>query len=395
MYIREKYLEELIRYKDTEFIKILTGVRRSGKSYILEMFKQHLLKSGIHDEFIINLNFENLELGKLLTYEALYGYLKERITKKQKYYVLFDEIQMVGNWQRLINGLRISFDCDIYITGSNADLLSGELATHLSGRYVEIKVFPFSFKEYCEFKGIVEAPNELHFDDYMKYGGFPSIIPFDDKKLVQNVLLGIYNSIILKDVSLRGGISNIDLLLSVMNFLFDNIGQSISCNNIVNYLISKGRKARNEIVEKYLSLLENSFIFYKVKRYDIRGKEYLKTLGKYYAVDTGLRSAVLGRQDINQGSIVENIVYIELVRRGYKVFVGKYETNEIDFVCLGSDETLYIQVTQQLPSGPREQTPLLKIKGGYKKMIITNNRMDVGVVDGIPVIHIVDFLLKV
>ncbi len=390
---REKYLKKLVSYKDTEFIKVITGVRRSGKSTILNLYKEYLEnnKSGK----ILFLNFEHPATFDMQSYEKLYEYIKQEISNEEKVYFLFDEIQEVSEWQKLINGLRVAYDCDIYITGSNATLLSGELATYLTGRYVEIKVYPFSFSEIVEYKNLESEKDIQHaFNEYLKYGGFPSIINLDDDTLKQDVLKGIYNSVILKDVSLRSNIEGIDLLLRISLFLMDNIGNPISTNKVANYIKSQGYTTSFERVDSYLKLLVDAFIFYKAQRYDIRGKERLKTLGKYYIVDSGLRNTMLQRSTTNRGSLLENIVYLKLITEGYDVFVGKYNEREIDFVCFKNEKTKYIQVTYEIPKDDdRETRNLLFIQDNYEKLVITMNYLDVGNVAGVEVKHVIDFLL--
>lgn len=389
---RDKYLEKLILYKDTEFIKVITGVRRSGKSTLLLLFRNHLKSEGINN--ILFINFEHPDTFKIQDYESLYEYIKSNVSKEEKVYFLFDEIQEVKEWQKLVNGLRIAYDCDIYITGSNATLLSGELATYLTGRYVEIKVLPFTFSEIIEFKELdTDKEIQLAFNEYLKFGGFPAIVKLDDDLLKQEVLRGIYNSVILKDVSLRSNIEDVDMLLRISLFLMDNIGNPISVNNVSNYIRNQGYTTSHERVDTYLKLLEEAFVFYKAQRYDIRGKERLKTLGKYYVVDLGLRNTMLQRTTTNRGSQLENLVYLKLINEGYNVFVGKYDQYEIDFVCFKEDKTKYIQVAYELPKDDqRESRNLLLIKENYEKIIVTMNYLDVGVIDGINVVHIIDFL---
>ena len=312
----------------------------------------------------------------------------------EKTYFLFDEIQEVENWQRVVNGLRVAYDSDIYITGSNATMLSGELATLLSGRYVEIKIMPLSFIEFCEFKNYQDDSRYLrYYQEYLEIGSFPSVALLQNESLTENVLEGIFDSIILKDVSLRGGIKDTALLLRIVRYLMDQIGHPVSAGSIANTLSSSGRKTSNETVDKYLNLLEDSFIFYKADRYDIRGKERLKTLSKYYVVDLGLRNVVLGRNRGNFGSQLENIVFLELIRRGFEVSVGKLDDKEIDFVCRNPHETLYVQVAYELPQNSKRETDnLLRIPDNYRKILITGNPMDSGVVEGIEILSVIDFL---
>ena len=390
---RDKYLNKLISYKDTEFIKVITGVRRSGKSTLLTLFKEYIIKDGSNN--ILFLNFEHPDTFNIQDYKSLYEYIKLNINEKEKVYFLFDEIQEVKEWQKLINGLRVAYDCDIYITGSNASLLSGELSTYLTGRYVEIEIYPFTLSEIIEYKEIEsERDIQLAFNDYLIYGGFPSIINLEDDLLKKEVLKGIYNSVILKDVSLRSNIEDVDMLLRISLYLMDNIGNPISVNNVANYIRSQGYTTSHERVDSYLKLLEDAFVFYKALRYDIRGKERLKTLGKYYVVDLGLRNTMLQRSTTNRGSQLENIVYLKLINDGYDVFVGKYNKYEIDFVCFKEDDVKYIQVAYEIPKdNDRESRNLLMIKENYEKIIITMNYLDVGIIDGVKVIHIIDFLL--
>lgn len=393
--LRPLYLKRIEPMIDTEFIKVITGVRRSGKSYLLLMIRDQLLKRGISEKQIIYLNFENPEYFDLLDYRKLYEYLKKKVDKSKKTYFFFDEIQEVHEWQKLINGLRVAFDSDIYITGSNASLLSGELASYLTGRYVQIPVLPLTFREYLKFKNYEQDDPARHFNDYLEYGGFPSVVLQDNNQLKRDVLSGIYNSILLRDVAGRATIKNTEVLERAGLFLLGNAGQLISINKIANTLRSSGFKISNNTIEAYLNLLQDAFLFYKVPRYDIRGKELLKGQGKFYAVDLGFVRSQLRRERINRGSKIENLVYLELLSRDYEVFVGKYDTKEIDFVAKNDSDTLYIQVTNQIPqNNTRETDNFLHLPTGYRKIIITNNWDDVGVIDGIEVVHITDFLTK-
>lgn len=393
---RNSYLNKLIEFKDTEFIKVITGVRRSGKSSILRLFEQHLLSNNIDKSQIIFINFEHPDFQNYLDDKSLYEYLLKYTTENKKYYFLFDEIQEVDSWQKLINGLRLKFECDIYITGSNANLLSGELSTYLSGRYVEIKVMPLSFKEFLVFKNYNDTTKiDLYYNEYIKNGAFPSVALLNNENIIDDVIKGIYNSIILKDVMLRGNIKDGYLLEKLVAFIFDNIGNSVTSNSIANTLNANGLKTRNETIDAYLQLLENSFIIYKANRFNIRGKEHLKSQPKYYCVDIGLRNISIGRNRGNFGSVLENIVYLELIRKGYEVSIGKLDSLEIDFVCTKPNKTIYYQVAYDMPKeSDRETSNLLKIPDSYKKVVITANRMVTGNIDGIEIIHITDFLLK-
>ncbi len=392
--IRQQYLKQLVESKDTEFIKVLTGVRRSGKSFILNMFRDYLISMGVEQSRIIYINFEHPDTDDIKNYKTLNKYLKSKAEESGKYYFLFDEIQEVENWQRVVNGLRVAYDSDIYITGSNATMLSGELATLLSGRYVEIKILPLSFTEFCDFKNYHDDSRYgRYYQEYFEIGSFPSVALLQNETLTESVLKGIFDSIILKDVCLRGGIKNTALLLRIVRYLLDQIGHPVSAGSIANTLSSGGRKTSNETVDKYLALLEDAFIFYKADRYDIRGKERLKTLGKYYVVDLGLRNVALGRNRGNVGSQLENVVYLELIRRGFEVSVGKLDDKEIDFICRSPRETLYVQVAYELPQNSKRETDnLLRIPDNYRKILITGNPMDSGVIEGIEIISVIDFL---
>lgn len=389
---RPLYMKKILPMINTEFIKIITGVRRSGKSYLLLMIKDELLKHGVEPEQIIYLNFENPEYFNILSFDKLYQYLKEKVNSNKKVYFLFDEIQEVSQWQKLINGLRVAYDSDIYITGSNASILSGELATYLTGRYVEIKVQPLTMNEYLNFKDYSDSA-EKHFNDYLEYGGFPAVVLQTDNQLKNDVLKGIFNSILLRDVTQRVTIKNPEALERITLFLLSNIGQLVNVNRIANTLRSSGLKISNNTIEGYLKLLEEAYLFYKVPRYDICGKEYLRGQGKYYVVDLGFVRSQLRRQGTNRGAMIENLVFLKLLSEGYEVFVGKYDNKEIDFVAVNNNETVYLQVTDHIPENSKRETDnLLHLATGYRKILITNSWNDVGEIDGIPVIHLIDFL---
>lgn len=388
---RDIYFQKIIKYLDTEFIKVITGVRRSGKSYLLLMLKKYLEEN---DKQVLYLNFEHPDTFSLYDLESLYKHIKENVDKSKKIYFIFDEIGEVSEWQKLVNGLRVAYDADIYITSSNATLLSGELATYLSGRYVEITLYPLSFKEYIKFNENKEKVDNL-LKSYLEFGGFPSVALIADPQMKKDILKGIYNSIILKDVSLRGNVENIDVLLKLALYLLDNIGNTISSSKIADYFKTQNQNVKADTINKYLLLLENAFIFYKVNRYDLRGKERLKTLGKYYVVDLGLKNVVLGRANTNLGYMVENIVYLKLLQSGHQVFVGKYDNTEIDFVCFKDGKTKYIQVALSMPENSKRETDnLLKIRDNYERLIVTYDYKDVGVIEGIEIVHLKDFLLR-
>lgn len=392
MYLRESYMNKLKKYIDTEFIKVITGARRSGKSYLLKMLEQELKERGVASENIIFLNFESLELMHIVDAKDLSAYIKERVKKENKIYFLLDEIQRIENWEKLVNGLRVSYNSDIYITGSNSEILSGELATHLAGRYVEIPIYPLSFVEFLNFKSYDREKIDIKWKEYFEYGGFPSVV-LSDESLKLDILSGIYSSIVLRDIAQRANIRESSILEKVILFLLDNIGQTVNTNKTANTIKSYGRKVSNNTVENYLSLLEKSFLFYKAQRYDIKGKEYLSTSAKYYVVDLGFFKSQIN-QNRNYGSRLENMVYLELKRRGYEVCTGTYDTKEIDFIAKKGSETIYIQVADRIPeNSSRETDNLLYLPSGSKKILIVNSWSDVGQWEGIPIIHISDFLL--
>ncbi|MFC0616185.1 ATP-binding protein [Enterococcus faecalis] len=395
MFQRPIYLNQLIQFKDSDFIKVITGVRRSGKSVLLMLFKEYLLEENVSEDHIIYMNFESFEYQAIKTEEKFREKLKELLPKdNKKIYLLFDEIQVVEGWQRVVNGIRVSYDSDIIITGSNANMLSGELATLLSGRYIEIPIYPLSFQEFLSVKGIEVNSRKIDsaYDEYEKYGGFPSVV-IAEEAIKDTILSGIFDTIVLNDVALRAGVKDPTALKSIISFLSDNVGQLVNSSKIVNTLKSEGVETTAHTVNRYLDLLENGYLFYRVKQYDIRGREYLRTNGKYFIVDSGLRRNAIGRKDGNYSNRLENIVFIELKRRGYTIDIGRLDNKEIDFIARRLDETLYVQVTYELPNNTHETDNLLNIKDNYKKIVITGRYHDIGQINGIPIIYIVDWLL--
>ncbi len=398
MIIRDNYLKKLIACKDTEFIKVITGVRRSGKSTILLMFKNYLLDNGVKEDNIIYINFESVIYDDIKTYKDLYKYVKEKI--KNKTYLLLDEVQNVNSWEKAINSFKVDFDIDIYITGSNAYLLSSELSTLLSGRYVEIKVYPLSFKEYLMFNNYDKSNLEDKFNEYLKYGGLPAITLIkDNNDLILSYLSDIYNSIVKKDIIDRNSIKDIALLENIIKYLANNIGSSISSNKISDYLNSNKivEKSNHQTIDNYLNMLEKSFIMYKAERTDIKSKSLLKTLGKYYISDVGIRNIILGFRNIDEGHLLENIVYLELLRRGYRVNIGKTYDYEIDFVAENPNSIKYFQVTKSLLNEQvkeRELRSLESIDDNYEKIILSMDKNLSNDYNGIKVINIIDWLLE-
>lgn len=393
---RAEYLKKLIQFRDTDLIKVITGVRRSGKSVLLMQYRDYLKSQGVADNQIIYLNFEELELLSVRTADALVKVLQPKLDKQRHQYIMLDEIQMVDGWQTVVNGIRVSYDCDIIVTGSNAKMLSGELATLLSGRYVEIPIYPFSFKEFLAAKEITSDSREVDqaFLAYEKYGGFP-LVTLSPVALKDDILSSLYDTITLKDVAERAQVRDITSLRALVAFLADNIGQLVQPAKVAGVLKNEGISISNHTVENYLQLLEDAFLFYRARQYDLRGKKYLRTAGKYFIVDPGLRRTAIGRRPGNYAGQLENVVYVELQRRGYTVDVGKMNTKKIDFVARKVDRVLYVQVSYEIPANSHETDNLLQLRDNYEKLLITQRHYpDIHDVDGIPVINIVDWLLR-
>ena len=395
---RDIYLNKLIQFKDKPLIKVITGIRRCGKSTLLDLFEEYLLNNGIKKENIIHMNFEDLTYDEIKDYKDLNKYIKEKVLDNDKKYIILDEIQQVSNWEKAINSFLVTLNCDIYITGSNAYLLSSEISTLLSGRYVEIKMLPLSFKEYLDFNDYNTKENlEKHFNDYLLYGGLPIVSYVHDKSAIRNILSGVFNTVIIKDVAKRNSIRDITLLENLIRYIAQNIGSPISSRNISNYLNSAGRKTSTETIDNYLKMLENAFVIYKANRFDIKGKMYLKTLEKYYVVDTGIRNELLSFKDGDYGHMLENLVYLELLRRGYDVSVGKIDNLEVDFIAQNYDEKIYYQVSASIldeNTKKRELNPFDHIPDHYEKVILTMDRTPIKDFNGIKNINIIDFLLQ-
>ncbi len=395
---REQYLNKLIQFKDKQLIKVITGIRRCGKSTLFELYQSYLKSQGVADNQIISINFENLQFENLLDYKKLYEYVFKKISKTKKTYIFLDEIQHVKEFQKAVDSLFVIKNVDVYITGSNAYILSGELATLLSGRYIEIEMMPLSFKEYSDFADKKRDQKEK-FKEYLKYGSFPYITALDNKQeAITEYLKGIYNTVLLKDVVAKNKIQDVMILESVIKFLFHNIGSFISAKKISDTLNSNGRKISVNTVESYLSALKNSYIIYQANRYDIKGKQYLKTLSKYYVVDIGLRNILLSNQDTDFGHVLENIVYLELIRRGYKVSIGKViGDKEVDFVAVNEKGIIYYQVAASVSDSKtlkRELASLETINDNYPKYLITSDDYIDATYNGIKQINIIDFLLS-
>ncbi|QYR63255.1 ATP-binding protein [Fusobacterium animalis] len=400
---RDLYLEEIKKYMNKPIIKVITGMRRSGKSMILKLIQEELEKMGIVKENIIYMNFESLVFIDIKDFEALYKHIiKKTFNKKGKIYILLDEIQEVKGWEKAINSFLVDLDVDIYITGSNANLLSSELATYIAGRYIEIKIYPLSFQEYIDFASENNKKTPLSIDEYfyqyLNFGGLPGIHIFNyNKEEIYQYLADVYNSILLRDVIAKNNIRDIELLERVVLYIMDNIGNTFSAKSISDFLKNQGRKLSIETIYNYLKALENAFIISKVQRYDIKGKNILETQEKYYLSDLGFRNAKLGYQSNDISSYLENIIFLELLRRKYKVNVGKKNNKEIDFIANLRDENLYLQVTYLLASPEtieREFSPLKAIKDNYPKMVLSMDNLPESNIEGIKRKRIIDFLLE-
>ena len=398
MIIREKYLKKMIDAKDTDFIKVITGVRRSGKSTLLLMFRDYLLANGVKEENIVHINFESAKYDDIKDYKDLYKYIEDKV-KDEKIYLLLDEIQSVSSWEKAINSFKVDFNMDIYITGSNAYLLSSELSTLLSGRYIEIKMYPLSFKEFLVFNNYDENNLEEKFNEYLKYGGLPAITLIKgNDELILSYLNDIYNTIVKKDIIDRNNIKDVALLENIIKYLFNNVGSPISTKKISDYLNSNKvvQKSNHQTIDNYLNMLEKSYIIYKADRTDVKSKSLLKTLGKYYVSDSGIRNIILGFRNINEGHLLENIVYLELLRRGYRVNIGKIGDYEVDFVAENPHTIRYYQVAQSISDEDvraREIRSLENIPDNYEKIILSMDRSINNDYNGIKVRNIISWLL--
>lgn len=394
---RERYIERLKSLRDKKIIKVITGVRRCGKSTLMALFQQELMQSGMKKRQIININFEDYDFLELRNAKVLFEYISHHLSKENRNYVFLDEIQHVENYADVVDALFVKDNIDIYITGSNAYLLSSEIATLLSGRYVEIQLLPLSFKEYVFATGDMNNL-ERKYADYIKLSSFPYAMAFErNEQLTDDYLKGIYSTIVLKDVVQRNRISDAVMLENVMAFLADNIGNTLSVKKIADTLTSSGRKADVKTIEKYLYALCQSFILYPAKRYNIKGRQLLKTMEKYYLVDVALRNTLLGSKNTDFGRVLENVVYLELLRRNHHVYVGKTDALEVDFVTANMQEVAYYQVAATVLDKitlERELQPLRAIKDNYPKTILTLDTMPVVFHNGIKQQNVLDWLLE-
>lgn len=396
MIIREEYLKKLFTYMDAPIIKILAGIRRCGKSTILEMLHKELISKGIDKNNIICKRYTSFEIDDCYTAKDMYNDIKKEMINDNKYYLLLDEVQEIDGWEKAINSLLEDTNADIYVTGSNSKLMSSEISTYLTGRYVLIPVYPLSFKEYLDFKSSSTKSEKELLNEYIKFGGFPIVAlgNYDEQSAYQ-IVEGIYNSVITSDITKRHNIVNFDLFNRVVKFIIENVGKTFSANSIVKFIKSEGRALSVESIYNYLEWLEKAFVIYRCRRYDLQGKSVLKTQEKFYLADQSLKYCIMGFNPKSIASMLENIVYFELKRRGYEVYIGKLGTKEIDFVAIKRDERIYVQVCRTLPENSnREIGNLLAIKDQYPKYVVTLDELSTGNVNGVKIIHLFDFLLK-
>ncbi|MCX4356112.1 MAG: ATP-binding protein [Oscillospiraceae bacterium] len=396
MIIRPHYMKMLKTYRDVPLVKILAGVRRCGKSTILEMLRDDLKSSGIPDDHIIFERYTSEYIDEGMTDRDMHDAIKEKMTDGERYYILLDEVQEISGWEKAVNSLLENENTDIYITGSNSKLMSSEISTYLTGRYISIPVFTLSFAEYLDFKKSSKGSTKELLNEYIRTGGFPIVAlgNFDDRSAYQ-IVEGIYTSVITNDISRRHNVTNIDLFNRVVKYIVENVGKSFSANAIVKFLKSEGRSLSVEAVYNYLEWLEKAFVIYRCQRYDLQGKSVLKTQEKFYLADASLKYCIMGFNPKSIASMLENIIYFELLRRGYEVYIGKLNTREIDFVAVQRDERVYVQVCRNLPDDlDREIGNLLDIKDHYPKYVVTLDELAGGNVNGVRIVHLSDFLLS-
>lgn len=396
MIIRQHYLNMLKIYRDVPLVKILAGIRRCGKSTILEMLRDDLLKSGIDADHIISMRYTSEDYDDGMTDKDMYQGIKERMTGDGRCYLLLDEVQEIAGWEKAVNSLLENADTDIYVTGSNSKLMASEISTYLTGRYVSIPVYTLSFSEYLEFKKSDPRSQKELLNEYLRMGGFPIVAlgNFDERSSYQ-IVEGIYNSVINNDITKRHHVTNFDLFNRVVKYIVENVGKTFSANAIAKFLKSEGRSLSVEAVYNYLNWLEKAFVIYRCQRYDLQGKSVLKTQEKFYLADASLKYCMMGFNPKSLAAMLENIVYFELRRRGYEVYIGKNETKEIDFVAVRRDERIYVQVCRSLPEeSDRETANLLEIKDHYPKYVVTLDEFASGNINGVKIVHLADFLLR-
>lgn len=396
MILRPDYLDKIRPFIDVKLVKILAGIRRCGKSTILEMLKDELLSRGVNLNHIVTRKYSNEDYDKLFDSTKMYEELKSFIVDDGKYYFLLDELQEISGWEKVVNTLLENYNTDIYVTGSNSKLMSSEISTYLTGRYVTIPVYTLSFKEYLDFRNEPNKSNKELLQEYIHFGGFPLVASGNfDEKSIYLIVEDIYNSVVVNDITNKHKISNIDLFNRVVKFIVENVGKTFSANSIVNFLKSEKRNISVETIYNYLEWIEKAFVTYRCKRYDLQGKNVLKTQEKFYLADQSIKYALFGFNPTSIASMLENIVFLELKRRGYDVYVGKYADKEIDFVATKRDEKVYIQVCRNLPKeSDREIANLIAIRDNYPKMVVTLDDYASGNINGIKLLHLSDFLLN-
>ena len=395
MILRPDYIEAVKPFMDAPLVKILTGVRRCGKSTIFEMIRQELLERGIPEDHIIMKKYTEMDIPDTITAKQMYDELVSRVEDDKRYYFLLDEIQEIKGWEKAVNSLLEGMNADIYVTGSNSKLMSSEISTYLTGRYISIPVFTLSFREYLEFKKESTQSYDKLLEEYIKFGGFPIIALGEyEQQSAYQIVDGIYHTVVSRDIVKRHRINKQDLFDRVVKYVIENMGNTFSASSISNFLKSENRKVSIESIYNYLRWLEQAFIIFPCERYDMQGKSVLKTQEKYYLADVSFRYALFGYNRKMLDGVMENIVYLELRRRGYDVYVGKNNTKEIDFISIHKDEKIYVQVCVQIPENSnREVGNLMEIRDHYPKYVVTLNEMDVGIENGIRIVHLRDFLL--
>lgn len=396
MIIRPYYLDILKTYRDVPLVKILAGIRRCGKSTILDMLKDDLIGSGVPEDHVIQLRYTSEELDDSMTAKQMYRGIKDTMTDNQRYYLLLDEVQEVSDWEKAVNSLLEDTNTDIYVTGSNSRLMSSEISTYLTGRYISIPVFTLSFAEYLEFKKESGHTQKELLNEYIRMGGFPIVAlgSFDERSSYQ-IVEGIYNSVITSDITRRHNITNFDLFNRVVKYVIENVGKTFSANSIVKFIKGQGRSLSVEAVYNYLEWLEKAFVIYRCQRYDMQGKTVLKTQEKFYLADSSLKYCMMGFNTKSVAAMLENIVYFELRRKGYDVYIGKNAAKEIDFVAVRRDERIYVQVCRNLPEdSDREVANLLEIRDHYPKYVVTLDELAAGNINGVRIMHLADFLLR-
>ena len=396
MILRSYYLNALKKYRNIPVVKILSGIRRSGKSTILDMLKDDLISSGIPSDHVICARYTSEEFDDSMSAKEMYQDIKKQMKDNDCYYLLLDEVQEVEGWEKVVNSFLENFNTDIYVTGSNSRLMSSEISTYLTGRYVLIPVYTLSYAEYLEFKKNSGRTSRELLNEYIRMGGFPIVALSNlDENSSYQIVEGIYNSVITRDIVNRHKITNIDLFNRVVKYVVENVGKTFSANSIVKFMKGEGRSLSVEAVYNYLEWLEKAYVIYRCPRYDMQGKTVLKTQEKFYLADASLKYSILGFNPKGVASMLENIVYFELLRKGYNVFIGKNASKEIDFVAVKRDERIYVQVCRSMPEeSEREVENLLEIKDNYPKYVVTLDELALGNINGVNIVHLQDFLLS-